>query len=92
MNLTEPQRWLLEDFAVSGIAGWVRPMDLGGRDGSNHSAVLRQLERKGYVESKQRLGNGSNPARGSRRYRLTDEGLAEGRRWARARREAADTL
>lgn len=27
---------------------WLRPMDLGGRDGSRHSVILTQLVRKGF--------------------------------------------
>lgn len=69
MKLTEDQTWLLADLAY--VNRWVRPMDLGGRDGSNHSNILRQLERKGLVESKQR---GPNGARGSKLYRATAAG------------------
>jgi hypothetical protein len=31
---------------------WVRPMDIGGRDSSHHSATLRKLVRYGLVEQK----------------------------------------
>lgn len=31
---------------------WARPMDIGGRDGSHHSATLRQLARRGWVLAK----------------------------------------
>ena len=33
---------------------WVRPMDIGGRNGSDHSRVLASLVRKGLVERKTR--------------------------------------
>lgn len=31
---------------------WARPMDVGGRDGSHHSATLAQLSRMGLAERK----------------------------------------
>lgn len=34
-------------------ADWLRPMDIGGRDGSDHSAVIMRLVQKGYVEMKE---------------------------------------
>jgi len=52
---------------------WLRPMDMGGRDGSDHSAVLAALVRKGLVERKQRGGSYS---RGSYLYRITEAGVA----------------
>jgi hypothetical protein len=33
---------------------WFRPMDLGGRDGSPHSAILARLVKKGHVERRKR--------------------------------------
>lgn len=48
-------------------SGWLRPLDLGGRDGSNHSAILAQLIRRGLVESKVRSYGG----RGLKLYRIT---------------------
>ena len=47
-----------------------RPMDIGGYDGSSHSAALSQLVRKGLVESRVR----STGVRGSKLYRLTAAG------------------
>lgn len=44
---------------------WWRPMDCGGRDGSDHSRVLMKLAEKGYVEMKEWGGH----CRGSWRYR-----------------------
>lgn len=54
---------------------WLRPMDMGGRDGSNHSAILSALVRKGLVERKQRGGHIAS-ARGSYLYRITADGQA----------------
>ena len=31
---------------------WVRPMDIGGRDGSHHSATLTRLASRGLAERK----------------------------------------
>lgn len=73
--LTENQADLLDQFDPAD-SSWLRPLDLGGRDGSNHSAVLAQLARRGLVEVRQR----SAGARGSKLYRLTDDGRAELRR------------
>ncbi len=44
---------------------WVRPMDVGGHDASDHSAVLGRLVRKGHVEIKTFGGH----VRPSYRYR-----------------------
>lgn len=33
----------------TGNASWARPMDVGGRDGSHHSATLRALVRGGWA-------------------------------------------
>lgn len=61
------------DYDPKGFGeGWLRPMDVGGRDGSRHSATLRRLASRGLVES-QRRDFGYGP-RGSRLYRMTDEG------------------
>jgi DNA-binding MarR family transcriptional regulator len=49
-------------------------MDIGGRNGTHHSALQAQLERKGLVESRTR----SAGIRGSKLYRLTHEGRALG--------------
>lgn len=50
---------------------WARPMDIGGRDGSDHSAVLKRLVRKGYVEKRRRNTwmNMLGSSRGSYEYR-----------------------
>lgn len=36
------------------LEGWMRPMDLGARDASWHSATLTQLVRRGLVERRER--------------------------------------
>lgn len=36
---------------------WVRPMDVGGRDASHHSATLNKLVRLGLAERKRRAGH-----------------------------------
>ena len=38
-------------------AEWVRPMDVGGRDGNDVSRTLTALVRKGYAEIKRRAGH-----------------------------------
>lgn len=53
---------------------WLRPMDMGGRDGSDHSSILAALVNKGLVERRQR--GGMMAARGSYVYRITPAGEA----------------
>lgn len=71
MKLTELQREVLQQVG----SRWLRPMDMGARDGSHHSAVLAALVRKGLVQRVQR--GGLAYARGSYLYRLTPQGHAE---------------
>lgn len=54
MTLTARERELLADLPND---EWVRPMDIGGRDGSNHSYLLNRLVQKGYAERKDRGGS-----------------------------------
>lgn len=51
---------------------WVRPMDIGGRNGSDHSRVLTALARKGHIERTRRdsLSNAFGSGRGSYVYRV----------------------
>ncbi|MDF2506248.1 MAG: hypothetical protein K0Q52_107 [Microbacterium sp.] len=70
MKLTELQLEVLDQVGTR----WLRPMDMGARDGSHHSAVLAALVRKGLVERTQR--GGLAYARGSYVYRITTQGLA----------------
>ncbi|AFU87715.1 HTH DNA binding protein [Caulobacter virus Karma] len=51
---------------------WHTPMEVGGSNGSHHSATLAKLEKRGYVISEQRL---PFMTRGSKRYQVTREGL-----------------
>lgn len=80
----------LEKCVVLSMEGhkWVRPMDIGGSDGSHHSATLKRLIRRGIVERKKR-GTITNVLmvgiRGSYVYRLTDE-FAESMRVEREKR------
>lgn len=71
LKLTNRQKAALSALAWWG-PNWVRPLDIGGRNKSYHSATLAQLETKGLVESKQR--SGYRYRRGSKVYRLTDAG------------------
>lgn len=50
---------------------WVRPLDIGGHNNSHHASSLRTLERKGFVESKQRMPHMS---RGSKLWAITPLG------------------
>lgn len=52
---------------------WVRPLDCGGGNGSDHSYRLTKLARLGYAEAKQNFTWGR---RGSRSYRITEKGAA----------------
>lgn len=49
VKLNERQRELLEYLDEE---RWKTPMDVGGRDGSHHSATLTQLANKGLAERK----------------------------------------
>jgi hypothetical protein len=49
-RLSDRQRGVLDSLAVFG--GWARPMDVGARDGSHHSATLSRLARRGRAERK----------------------------------------
>ena len=56
---------------------WLRPMDVGGTDGSHHSRTLARLVKAGLAERKKRgtLTNTLfNGRRGSYRYRITEVG------------------
>jgi len=69
--LTERELALLLDVPTH----WVRPMDLGGSNRSTHSATLRALVAKGYVEKCRRdsLANDRGSKRGSYVYRKVRE-------------------
>jgi len=61
----------LEYWHRSGERKGARPLDLGGRNGSHHSATLNKLVRRGLVSRKARS---PLTTRGSYRYSLTDLG------------------
>jgi hypothetical protein len=50
--LTMRQRDVLSSLVDHPRSTWLRPMDIGGRDGSHHSDTLRQLVAMGLVERK----------------------------------------
>lgn len=50
-TLTDRQFAILRDLDDE---NWMRPMDVGGRDASHHSATLAQLVRKGLAERRTR--------------------------------------
>jgi hypothetical protein len=65
---------------------WARPLDLGGMNGTHHSATLAKLEGHGLVQSKQRGAADPAPgeltstakqgrSRGSKAYRITAKGV-----------------
>lgn len=60
-----------QNMTELGLSRGAHPMDLGGRNGTHHSATLNKLVRHG-------LASRSYPPRpghrGSQRYKLTDEG------------------
>lgn len=63
--LSELERELLESLTDE----WVRPMDVGGTDGSHHSATLTRLVRYGLAERKRHYVGVSG---GHWRYRRVD--------------------
>lgn len=57
LKLSARDRDLLE-LICSGVRGfWFRPMDLGGWDGSYHSATLAKFVRYAWVERRLRGGH-----------------------------------
>ena len=56
-----------------GLPNWARPMDVGGRSGSHHSATLSKCVRYGLAISRQRGALGFS--RGSKEYQITEAGL-----------------
>ncbi|MGX1098882.1 hypothetical protein [Amorphus sp. MBR-141] len=80
VKLTDRDREVLDDLAhacrtheeVSG-SPWVKPMDCGGHNGSDHSYRLSKLVRAGLAE--RRPGGGYSKT--AWKYRITDAGLDE---------------
>jgi hypothetical protein len=52
VQISERQRGVLGHLAAYG--DWARPMDVGARDGSHHSATLSQLARHGLADRRKR--------------------------------------
>lgn len=71
-ELTAREREVLAQLKEDWPNEWVRPMDIGGRDGSDHSRVLKALAVKGLLERARRnsLANTSRDSRGSYVYRV----------------------
>lgn len=76
---------------------WCRPMDVGGGNGSHHSATLMKLYRAGLVDAKQRGSSDEDmrievryAARGSRVYRANAAGIARIEMWRGPRRTRAE--
>lgn len=76
--LTKRDREVLRDLVLFSSSAWARPMDVGGRDGSHHSATLAKLVRRGLAKRRKRgtlinvYGIG---IRGSWMYRATPAGI-----------------
>lgn len=75
--LPESHLWILNDldYATWVDRRFVRPMDIGGSDGSAHSRILASLKKRGLVEQEVSWGLGRN--RRVLRYRITDDGHDE---------------
>lgn len=78
MKLTPRDIDILDDLRIAvdnwvriGAGEWVRPLDCGGRNGSDHSYRLTKLSKMGFAKRKKYAYCGS---RGSCRYTITDEG------------------
>lgn len=68
---------LVEMLRSSGDERWLRPMDVGGFDGSDESYRMAKLARLGLAERSRRnsIANDFNQGRGSYVYRLTGAGI-----------------
>lgn len=75
--MTERQRDVLVHlrYCPAHPRQWLRPMDVGGRNGSHHSATLAQLHRLGLA-ARQERGLGWHYSRPSYMYRITRAGRA----------------
>ena len=77
-KVTNRQRGILE--TLNDQDDWLRPMDIGGSDGSHHSSTLRQLWKKGLVQRRPRgtllnwLNHTSENHAHSFEYKITTEG------------------
>jgi predicted transcriptional regulator len=71
-KLSDTEREVWDDLvAWTYNFGWARPMDVGGRDASDHSRVLAKLVKLGLAERKRRpsIMNSLGSRRGSYLYR-----------------------
>jgi hypothetical protein len=68
---------LVEMLRSSGDERWLRPMDIGGVDGSDESYRMAKLARLGLAERARRnsIANELGGGRGSYVYRLTGAGI-----------------
>lgn len=79
MRMTERDIEVLGDLRAAvdncegiGAGSWVRPLDCGGSNGSDHSYRLSKLSKAGLAESRVR----SCLERGSKLYTITEKGRA----------------
>lgn len=63
-------RAAVDNYEGIGAGSWVRPLDCGGSNGSDHSYRLSKLAKAGLAESRVR----SSGQRGSKRYTITEKG------------------
>lgn len=85
LDLTKPE---IREILLGLASEWKTPQDLGGGNGSRHSAILTRLVQHGFAERRQRRGTKTESGplvaapwifqrnRGSFVYRLTDKGLS----------------
>lgn len=62
--------------------GWLRPVDLGGAAGSNHSHWLHNLVEKGLADCKPYSPAGRSQSTMARIYRIFAQGVAAWERYA----------
>jgi hypothetical protein len=67
----------VKNYTEIGAGIWVRPLDCGGFNGSDHSYRLGVLARLGLAERKRRGGY----SRGSWKYTITEAGHAALAKW-----------
>lgn len=63
-------RAAVDNYLQSGAGNWVRPLDCGGRNGSDHSYRLSKLAKMGLAETRIRRSG----QRGSKIYTITEKG------------------
>ena len=70
MDVLGELRAATDNYIQIGCDGFVRPLDCGGSDSSDHSYRLTKLAKRGLAEVAVR----SSGVRGSKVYRITDAG------------------